>query len=118
LSDKDAFQDNPEFQAIVDRYNGILMLLLQTLNDLLDVGSNHSDSEGYFDPCPDLSHKLDESTQTYAHGPAVLFDAEVQTCEDTWEKKFFRVSRENEMMKNDIETYELEKKNIVIKLEG
>jgi hypothetical protein len=43
----------------------------------------------------------------------VLFDAEVQTCEDTWENNCNKLRRENEMMKNDIKTYELEKQNIM-----
>jgi hypothetical protein len=44
---QDTFEDSPEFQKVVEHYNNILMLLLQTLNDIIEMGSNHSSEEDY-----------------------------------------------------------------------
>ena len=60
---------------------------------------------------------MDEYTQTQVEGQRILFDVEVQTVEDTWEMKYFKATRENEMIKNDLKTFELEKTNLVLKFE-
>ena len=100
------------------------MLLLQTLNEIIDVGpgSDMSDHENEnifennaLNERPELM--MDEYTQTQVESTRILFDIEVQTVEDTWEMKYFKLNRENEMIKNDIKTYELEKSNIIIKFE-
>ena len=66
----DAYEDNPEFQKVVDQYNNILTLLLQTLNEIMDAGSEQSESEGgFFDELqerPELM--MDEYTQTQVEG--------------------------------------------------
>lgn len=76
------------------------------MNDIIDVGSNHSGSDNIFES--DLNSRadymMDEYTQTQIQPQLILFDAESQTCEDSWEMKCFKLTRENEILKNQDHT--------------